>query len=159
MPPQRFCRTIGSSTDSASIAAIFPIILMLYILDDMSSSIVAVRGAVSVEQNPDESQGMISAVGRLIQELEAANKWRPKDLVSIQLTQTTDLKRMNAAAALRAARPEYSRVPLFCAQEPDIDDAPRHLVRILVTWEGTSTPTPVYIGEASALRPDLFGEV
>ncbi|MDF1569624.1 MAG: chorismate mutase [Spirochaetaceae bacterium] len=124
----------------------------------MSTSIVAVRGAVSVGQDPNETQEMISAVGRLIQDLETANEWRPDDLVSIQFTQTSDLKRMNAAAALRAARPDYSRVPLFCAQEPDIDGAPSRLVRILVTWRGGSSPTPVYIGEASALRPDLFGE-
>ena len=67
----------------------------------------------------------------------------------------TDLKKKNAAAALREAHPAYAGVPLFCSIEPDVELSLPRTVRILITWRGSGSVTPVYMGKASSLRPDL----
>lgn len=118
-------------------------------------SIVAVRGAVSLEKNSDEESGMIEAVGNLLKSLEQKNNFSPPDIVSVQMTQTADLRVKNAAAALRDAVPAYGQVPLFCSMEPDVTGSLPRTVRVLVTWRGEGTAVPVYLGGAASLRPDL----
>lgn len=117
--------------------------------------IVAVRGAVSLEKNSDEESGMIEAVGKLLKALEQKNNFSPDDIVSVQMTQTGDLRVKNAAAALRDAIPAYGNVPLFCSQEPEITGALPRTVRVLITWRGEGKVFPVYLGNAASLRPDL----
>ncbi len=120
----------------------------------MTTNIVAVRGAATLDD--DEAATMTEGIGSLMEELEKANLFRPQDIISIQFTQTADLGKKNAAAALREAAPAYSNVPLFCAQEPNVEGMMPKTVRILVTFRGTSPGKPVYLGDAAALRPDLF---
>jgi len=118
-------------------------------------NITAVRGAAAIEEHGDESSQMKVALGNLLDELSRINIFKVDQIISIQFTQTDDLKKMNAAAALRAARPEYGRVPLFCSLEPDIEGALPRTVRVLVTFQGEGPGVPVYSGAAAALRPDL----
>lgn len=120
-------------------------------------SIVAVRGAVSLEEGLDEGLRMIDAVGKLVVSLTEANGFSPDDVISIQLTQTSDLKNKNAATALREGVPAFSTVPLFCSLEPDVEGSLPRTVRILITWEGSGPAIPVYLGKAASLRPDLTG--
>ncbi len=118
-------------------------------------NIVAVRGAISLEKAPDEETLMIEALGRLFNALADLNEFSVDEIVSVQMTQTSDLKLKNAAAALREAIPEYSRVPLFCSQEPNIEGSLPRTIRVLITWRATGPVTPVYLGAAQSLRPDL----
>lgn len=118
-------------------------------------SIVAVRGAVSLKKDSDEESGMIEAVGKLLTSLEQRNRFSPDDIVSVQMTQTADLRLKNAAAALRDAIPTYGNVPLFCSQEPDVRGSLPRTIRVLITWRGEGEVIPVYLGDAASLRPDL----
>ena len=118
-------------------------------------NIVAVRGAISLEKAPDEETVMTEALGKLFTELADLNGFSIDEIVSVQMSQTSDLKLKNAAAALRAAIPEYGRVPLFCSQEPSIKGSLPRTVRVLVTWKGIGPSIPVYLGAAQSLRPDL----
>ena len=122
----------------------------------MSEVIVAVRGAVTVDDDGDEAAAMIRAVGSLMEKLREGNGFLPDHIVSIQFTQTDDLRKKNAAASLREACPEYSKAPLFCAREPDVEGMLPRTVRILVTWRGSGPGKPAYLGGAAALRPDLI---
>ena len=120
--------------------------------------IVAVRGATTVAPGSDEGTAMIGAVGNLVKSLVKENNIVLKKIISIQFTQTTDLNHMNAAAALRIAFPDCSGVPLFCSQEPEVIGMLPRTVRILVTWRGKGPAVPIYMGDASILRPDLKGQ-
>ena len=124
----------------------------------MSRSITAVRGAVDIPVSESEDAVTVDSVGRLIRALQEANGFGPENIISILFTQTPDLTRINAAAALRRAAPEYAGIPLFCSAEPLVDGAPERMIRILVTWEGPGPGEPVYLGAAARLRPDLFGD-
>jgi len=117
--------------------------------------ITAVRGAIALNESGEEASQMVRALGELFDSLALTNNFTPDDIVSIQFTQTSDLKKMNAAAALRAARPEYGGTVLFCSQEPDVEGSLPRTIRVLVTWRGNGPATPVYSGAAAALRPDL----
>ena len=99
---------------------------------------------------------MVEALGQLMDDLCTVNNISIHDIISLHFTQTSDLTRKNAAAALRDARPEYSQVPLFCSAEPDVIGSLPRTVRVLVSWMGEGTGKAVYLGEAAALRPDLM---
>jgi chorismate mutase len=119
-------------------------------------NILAVRGAITVDESREEGRAMINAAGTLMKALAEVNGFSPESVISVQLTQTKDLRDMNAASALRTACPEYSSVPLFCSQEPDVLGALPRTIRVLVTWSGTGPAVPVYAGGATDLRPDLI---
>lgn len=105
--------------------------------------IVAVRGAISVATDSDERSAMVGAIENLLRSLVKENNISPERIVSIQFTQTSDLIHMNAAAALRIAFPDYSAVPLFCSQEPEIIGMLPRTVRVLITWYGEGPSIPV----------------
>lgn len=121
----------------------------------MEKRVIAARGAVNVDDPGDEAESMVRRVGQLMDELTRCNSIDTDDIISVQFTQTADLKRMNAAGALRRARSIYSAVPLFCAQEPPVEGMPPRIVRVMITWRGTGEPHSVYLGKAADLRPDL----
>ena len=121
----------------------------------MEKRVIAARGAVNVDDLPDEAEAMVRCVGRLIDELTRRNGIAAQDIISIQFTQTADLTRMNAAGALRRAASDYNSVPLFCAQEPQVEGMAPRMVRVMITWRGLGEPQSVYLGKAAELRPDL----
>ena len=127
------------------------------ILVSMNNGIYAVRCAVAIAETEDEAGEMLKEIGMLMRDLAGTNGFIPDDVVSVQFTQTSDLKWKNAAAALRDACPEYGRTPLFCSQEPDVYGMLPRIVRILVTVRGKGPGKPVYLGKAESLRPDLSG--
>lgn len=117
--------------------------------------ILAVRGAVTLDE--DTSPAIVAAMGELIDALENRNGFAHGNIVSLQFTQTADIRSRNAASALREARPGYGSVPLFCSQEPGYDGSLPRTVRVLVTWYGKGPAEPVYLGKSTTLRPDLDG--
>lgn len=93
-------------------------------------------------------------------EILKRNNLKTEDIVSIQFTQTRDLDVMNPAAALRKGQSEidFSSVPLFCSQEPEIKGSPEKLVRVLFTayLEENAKVSHVYINGGEKLRPDFI---
>lgn len=122
----------------------------------MAKRLFGVRGATGVENN---KESVIENVCKMCLELLRKNSLVTKDIVSIQFTQTKDIDTMNPAAALRKGQNEvdFSSVPLFCSQEPDIKGSPEKMIRVLITayFEEETSLKPVYINGAEKLRPDF----
>ena len=120
----------------------------------MIPRLIGIRGAISIDR--DESEAMRQAIGSLMDAIMEHNNLIIDDLVTIQFTQTADLKQENAATALRKARADsFDRVPLFCAWEPDVVGMPGLMVRILVTAYAKQPAHAVYLKDAKNLRPEL----
>ncbi len=115
--------------------------------------IQAVRGAVQILSNTKkEIENGTQELMRLIIE---NNQIEERHIVSVQFTITTDLTALNPATAFRKLG--YEKAPLFCCQEPDIEDALPRIIRVLLTVytaEGSQL-NPYYINGAEKLRPDL----
>jgi len=137
----------------------------------MSKRLYGVRGATGAE-NTKES--ISKNVCEMCLEIVKKNNLRAEDIVSIQFTQTSDLDEMNPAAALRKGQSEFdfSAVPLFCSQEPEIKNSPEKMVRVLFTAyfdfdedkdgkagnagnENSRRIRHVYINGSEKLRPDF----
>ena len=113
-----------------------------------------VRGAVQIQE--DRAESVEYGVGRLVHGLMKKNSLVEEQLISIQFTITEDLQSKNPAGALR--RFGFASVPLFCSQEPKIQNMLPRIDRVLVTVEkeNGSPLLPLYIDGAEKLRPDLL---
>ncbi len=111
----------------------------------------AVRGAVCCDNTEDSIGSMVPALYR---EILDRNGIEENDIVSILFTVTNDLVAMNPATALRRAGLAES-VALFASAEPFVEGYLPRVIRVLVTYYGTTAPRPVYMNGAEALRPDL----
>lgn len=113
----------------------------------------AVRGAIGIEHN-DKTE-IYSGVNQLVQGVLDQNNIREADIISILFSLTKDLTKGNPATGLRSHK--FAHTPLFCVQEAEIEGALPRILRILVTYstESATTPVPLYLGRAAALRPDL----
>ena len=122
----------------------------------MSERLFAIRGATGAENTADSIR---KNVCEMCLKLFSENKLTQKDFVSIQFTMTDDLDAMNPAMALRTGQSEFdvSQIPLFTSQEAKIANAPKKLVRVLVTvyMDSEAKPVPVYINGGEKLRPDF----
>ena len=120
----------------------------------MACNVYALRGAVTVENDTPEE--IIPAVKEMFETLLHENGLSEDELVFIQFSQTKDLRSLNAASALRKGG-HGSGVPLFCTQEADVDGGLERCIRtlVLVGHEERREKKMVYLGRASALRPDL----
>ena len=114
------------------------------------------RGATGAENTKESIQ---KNVVEMCLGLFGSNKLNPADIVSIQFTQTRDLTAMNPAAAVRRGQSEFdvSGCALFCSQEPEIDNSPEKMIRVLVTcyMEEGSSLNHVNINGGEKLRPDF----
>jgi chorismate mutase len=113
----------------------------------------AVRGAVQLEEN--SVNAVLKNVSAMIEGLLVQNSLEEENIISIQFTQTADVTALNPAAALR--QKGFGEVPLFCAQEPDYQGSLPRMIRVLITAhvEDGRRLTPLYLGGAKQLRPDL----
>jgi chorismate mutase len=113
----------------------------------------AVRGAVGIEAN-DPVQIHEGAL-RLVREILERNGIGREDIISIIFSLTKDLTGGNPATGIRSAG--FVGTPLFCVQEADVDGSSPRMLRVLITYSTTEKrqPTPVYLGRAAQLRPDL----
>ena len=122
----------------------------------MSKRLYGIRGATGAE-NTKES--IAKNVCQMCLELFEKNSLSADDFVSVQFTITSDLTAMNPAAALRLGQNSFdvSSIPLFCSQEPEIDNSPEKMIRVLVSayMEEGSRPSHVYINGGEKLRPDF----
>ena len=114
-----------------------------------------IRGATIASTNQEEA--ILSAKRELLAAiLEANPTLKPEDVASALFTVTNDL---NAAYPAKAARQlGWSEVPLMCASEIPVPGSLPGCIRVLIHWNteyAQSAIQHVYLGEASALRPDL----
>lgn len=113
----------------------------------------AVRGAVFVS---NETASIRAAVTKLVADMMSRNDIDESDIISIVFSLTSDIDAMNPATALRTIG--FGSVPLFCAQEPHIVNAPTGIIRVLLTCSTERQHLePVYENGAEHLRDDLFG--
>lgn len=116
---------------------------------------VAIRGATTVNNNSAEE--IKSACVEMMQKLVEQNNINPDDITMVFLTMTKDLTAYNAASAIRLGM-NWSEVPFFTSQEPDIEAGLEKCIRTLVqvhTNKSKSEIKHVYLGGAAKLRPDL----
>lgn len=120
----------------------------------MKEEIYALRGATSVDV--DFPAEIDKAMKELFEALLEENDLKEEELAFVLLSQTSDLKSRNAAAAIRAAG-YCAAVPLFCVQEAEINGMMPMVIRILVQVNHKSEKEPhmVYLRRTAALRPDL----
>jgi chorismate mutase len=113
----------------------------------------AVRGATKVKRN--DAAEVLTATEELMRELLERNELELDKIVSCIFTATHDLNAEFPAVAARAVG--LNHVPLLCAQEIDVPNAMRGVVRVLVHYYGPPerTPAHTYLGEAQDLRTDL----
>lgn len=114
----------------------------------------AARGAICVAE--DSADSILSATERLLTHLLQRNGIEAQDIVSVFFTATDDLASVFPAEAAR--RMGLGAVPLMCAREiPVVGSMPR-VVRVLLHFLTTRSPTeilPVYLDGAGSLRDDL----
>ncbi|HHU36645.1 MAG TPA: chorismate mutase [Treponema sp.] len=112
----------------------------------------AVRGAVCC-QNTVAS--ITQRVPELYRKITEDNTIESQHIVSVQFSVNPELTALNPATALRI-KGLAQDVPLFCSAEPYIDGYLKNIIRILITYYGTSIPVPVYLYGAEMLRPDIL---
>lgn len=115
----------------------------------------ALRGAISVESN--EREPIEAAAARLVETLLERNGLTPQQILSAYFTSTPDLNAGFPAAGARRAG--FSAVPMMCAQEIAVPDAPPRIVRVMLHVDGAPVKAArhAYLGDAARLRPDLAG--
>ena len=113
----------------------------------------AVRGAVTVQD--DTPAAVDSAVHELLEALIGANRIDAHDVVSAIFSATPDVRSRNPATAARSLG--WTDVPLMCVAELETDGMLERCVRVLlhVSVSDGRRLTPVYLGDAVCLRPDL----
>ena len=100
---------------------------------------------------------MASKVEALLREAFARNDVATEDLVSIFFTATEDVRSAFPAQVARE-RLGLADVPLLCAREMNVEGALPRVIRMLVhfyTEKERQEVQHVYVGPATALRPDL----
>ena len=113
----------------------------------------AVRGATKAPSNNPDT--IISATEELMRELISRNEIAIDRMVSCIFTSTHDLNAEFPAVAARNLG--LDGVPLLCAQEIDVPNAMRSVIRVLLHYYAPAdhTPAHAYLGEAQELRSDL----
>lgn len=113
-----------------------------------------VRGAITVEHNDKEE--IIAAVIELLTTMQEKNGFDVEDIGAAIFSATDDLTAVFPAVGAR--RMGWTTVPLFGAQEQEVDDALTQCVRVLLllnTDKKQSEIQHVYLRGATVLRPDL----
>ena len=124
-----------------------------------------VRGATTADEN--SRAAILTATRQLLALMIRVNGIEPQDVGSAIFSLTRDLDAEFPALAARQLG--WLDVPLLCTYEVDVPGSPRRCVRVLIHWNTTKAQDeiqPVYIKDATKLRPDLsklppvdFGEL
>lgn len=116
-----------------------------------------IRGATGVEA--DTREAILGATRELLHKMAEANAIEPDRMSMILFTATTDLTAAFPATAARELG--WTRVPLMCSPELDVQGALTRVVRVMILAETDLAPSAIrhqYLGRAASLRPDLAGE-
>ena len=114
------------------------------------------RGAITVDG--DSAADVLDATRELLGEIITRNAIGADDVVSAIFTATPDLT--SAYPAVAARELGWAAVPLLCMSEIAVPGGLARCIRVLIHVEAASDVQrlqPVYLREATALRPDLAG--
>lgn len=112
-----------------------------------------VRGATTIEQ--DDRESILRATRELLALMIRLNGIHSSDVASVIFSTTHDVRA--AFPALAARQLGWVDVPLMCTHEMDVPGALGRCIRILLHWNTEKAQDEiqhVYLGEATALRPD-----
>ncbi|MGL5792973.1 MAG: chorismate mutase [Waterburya sp.] len=113
------------------------------------------RGATTVNRN--SVTAITQAVNELLDVLIVENQIVPGDIASVFFSVTSDLNALFPAAIARQ-RPGWEYISLLDVQHLDVANSLERCIRILIHLN-TPLPQqalrPVYLHQASRLRPDL----
>ncbi len=109
------------------------------------------RGATTIQE--DTKEEIISAVGKLLDELFQVNKLDKTEVKGIIYSSTSDIVSFYPAKAGRING--YDTFPVFSALEPPILDGLPHCIRVLLFVDCQRKLTPVYQQGAVVLRKDI----
>lgn len=118
-------------------------------------NLVAIRGAVTVEQNNKDD--IAKNTKELIKKIEKENNIEKDKVVSIIFSVTKDL---NADYPAKAARDlGYIYSGLMCFNEMEVPGSLSKCIRVMILYNGETCQSNVkhiYLKGARVLRPDLF---
>lgn len=115
-----------------------------------------IRGAVQTNKNSKKE--IFVATQRLLQKIVKENNIDPEDIASIFLTATVDLNADFPAYAVREMG--WNSVPLLCAQEMDVPNSMKKVIRVLVHVNCDKSQQEIkhqYLGATKKLRKGLLG--
>lgn len=122
---------------------------------ESSMGIVAIRGAITVEENTQEA--IKKATVELFSEIMHQNNLRIGDVVYINFSATKDLTKAYPAKFIRTEL-GISSIPMMCLQEMDVENSLRMCLRVLIvinTINDDFFVKHVYLKGAKILRPDI----
>lgn len=118
-------------------------------------NIVAIRGAITVEENTEEAIKI--ATVELFEKVLLENRLSPLDLVYINFSATKDITKAYPAKFIRTEL-NITDVPMMCYQEMSVDGSLEMCIRLLIvvnTINKSFKPIHVYMKNAKKLRPDI----
>lgn len=118
---------------------------------EIQNRLYGIRGAICTQDTVDD---IVKNTSLLYSTILKKNDISETDIVSIQLTTTPDLTKLNPAAALRKSG-YASDVPLFCSLEPVFENSLKNVIRCLILAYSQEKGKSVYLNGAEVLRPDL----
>ena len=113
-----------------------------------------IRGAITVDA--DDSQAIVTATKRLLQQMQQANGVELDDIASVLFSLTPDLRA--AFPALGAREMGWVNVPMLHFSEIDVPGSLARVIRVLLhvnTSLAQHEIEHVYLEGAVMLRPDL----
>lgn len=117
--------------------------------------IVAIRGAITAEENTKQS--ILEASKELLEAILTANSIDIKNIIQITFTCTSDLDEVYPAVAARNMG--ITEAALMCMQEMKVKDSLEKCIRVAVLYQSDclmqSTVCHQYLKGAKKLRPDL----
>lgn len=121
----------------------------------MSNNIIAVKGAITVEENTKSA--IEEATVEMVKAVLEKNNIDKSDIISAIFTLTADL---NAEFPAKPARIhfDWDDVPMLCTQELDVPNSLPKCIRMMITVNSNLTKQEVkhvYLRNAVKLRPDL----
>ena len=111
-----------------------------------------IRGAITVEN--DTKEEIIVAVQKMLKSILSENDITSEAAI---FSATDDIKSAFPAFAARQL-PGWNLVPLFDAQQLDIENSIRKCIRVLLLVNTDKTQKEIkhiYLGRAATLRPDI----
>ncbi len=117
----------------------------------------AFRGAITAESNTEAE--ILEKTGILYDEIVRKNSLCADDFVCIFFSLTPGLDKVFPARAVREKG--ICDVPLMCFAEIPVEGALKNCIRIMILSESDKSRAEIkhiYMGGATALRPDIAGK-
>ncbi len=117
--------------------------------------IVAIRGAITVDENTQEA--IKNATVELFQEVMSQNKLQTEDVLYINFSATKDITKVYPAKFIRTEL-GISTIPMMCYQEMGVEGSLQMCLRLLIvvnTINDKYKVKHVYLKGAKVLRPDI----